>query len=120
MFREYPAPVRGLRLHAEKVGERDDAAPAVAAHHPAGAVGIVEFHPEVRGCIRPEDHQAVGAMHPAAVHDPGAVQPARKALPAVQDDKRVAGSAEKILLHRRERMISARRATPGAIFSSAM
>ena len=35
-------------LQAEPVGEGDYASPAIAAHHSAGAIGIEEFHTEIR------------------------------------------------------------------------
>ena len=44
-----------------KVGsEHRDAAPAVAAHHAAGAVRIVKFHAKIGRVRRSQHHQAVG------------------------------------------------------------
>ena len=57
------------RLQAQRVGEGHDAAAAVAAHHAAGAVGIVVLHPEIIVRIVRQDHQAVGTDTPVGGHE---------------------------------------------------
>ncbi len=56
--REEGVVVGGGGGDAEPVGEGHDAAPAIAAHHAPGAIGIEEFHAEIRIPII-QDHQTI-------------------------------------------------------------
>ncbi len=89
------------RLQSERIGKRHDAAPAVAAHHPAGTVGIVVLHPEIVVRVPGQDHQSVGAdasvrrgeTRPAVAqrgNAPGRPELGDILLPAVQHDEVVA------------------------------
>ena len=50
-----------LRRHeSQEIGKGHDAAAAVAAHHPRGAVGIIELHTEVKPRFLTKYHQPVG------------------------------------------------------------
>ena len=80
------------RADAQVVGEGDDATAAIAAHHAAGTVGVVELHdkidrwplgvghdvmpglyvmPGLTGHLLSQDHQSVGPEFPAKRFDPG-------------------------------------------------
>ena len=66
------AVMAGLRRsYAEPVGESDNAAPAVSAHHPAASVRIVELHPEIRQVCQGyiQDHQPIRPELPAQLPD---------------------------------------------------
>ena len=86
--------VRRARPDAQVIGKRHDTAPAVAAHHAAGPVRIVEFHRKIfPGIAGSQNHQSVRPELTAQRFD------ARRRtagghilLPAVQNDEIVSGS----------------------------
>ena len=57
-----PCPVGRGGFQAKVIGKGNYASASVAAHHSAGAVGVVELHPEVLARGLSEDHQAVRAV----------------------------------------------------------
>ena len=112
----HPPVARG---DAQRIGKRHDAASAVAAHHPAGAVGIVILHPEIQP-LSPfgQDHQAVGAVLRAERGD--ALRRAEGGdilRPPVQDHEVVAGPGIQMQLCHRYRSRSSSVTDP-AVFSS--
>ena len=111
----HPPVARG---DAQRIGKRHDAASAVAAHHPAGAVGIVILHPEIQP-LSPfgQDHQAVGAVLRAERGD--ALRRAEGGdilRPPVQDHEVVAGTG--IFMQFRHQRNRSSRVTDPAVFSS--
>ena len=92
---EVPEAVGGGGLQAQVIGKGNDASATIAAHHAAGAVGVVEFHGKVVAGGQSQDHQAVGAVFFAQLGDArGLAEGIGPALASVQDHKVVSGSAE--------------------------
>ena len=128
-------PVRGAEMQhaavggpdAQRVRECRDAASAVAAHHPAGAVGIVVFHPEILVRIVLQDHEPVRAN--PAVRSPEAglavaqggdarsvAEGGNILRPPVQDHEIIAGTG--IFMQFRHQRNRSSSATEPAVFSS--
>ena len=81
---EAPFPVRGSGLEAKHIGKSHYAAAAVAAHHAAASVRIVELHPEVVVAVAGQNHEAVCAIFPAQIYDAtGIAKLFHSAMPAV-------------------------------------
>ena len=104
---EVPGSVGGGWGEAEHVGKSHNAAAAVAAHHAAGAVGVVEFHGEVGGDSSTalgmtegagaQYHETVGVVFAAEFGYAGGVAVLlHVAAAAVKDDEVVPGSGKKI------------------------
>ena len=88
---------------AQVVGEGDDAAAAVAAHHAAGTVGVVELHGEIDlGVSAAENHEAVGLELLAEGFDAGDFPEGGEVAFAAVDDHEVvprAGEFIKLCFH---------------------
>ena len=67
---EVPGPVGGGGLQAQHIGKSHYASPAVAAHHAACAVRIVELHGEIHLRIKAQDHEPVRLVLPAQSLNP--------------------------------------------------
>jgi hypothetical protein len=77
---------------AEPIGESHDAAPAIATHHPAAAIWIIEFHPEIRIPII-QYHQPICPVLPAKLpYVLRLAEPTHIDAPAIQNDKVIPGS----------------------------
>ena len=77
---------------AEPIGESHYAAPAIATHHATGAIGIEEFHAEIRIPII-QDHQTIRTILAAQFSDAlRLAEPAHIGAPAIKNDKIVPGS----------------------------
>ena len=111
---EVPGAVGGGGCEAEHVGKSHNAAAAVAAHHAAGAVRVVEFHGEVGGDSSTalgmtgggggmtggggvQYHETVGVVFAAEFGYAGGVAVLlHVAAAAVKDDEVVPGTGENI------------------------
>ena len=92
---EQPGTVGRGRAQAQIIGKRHDAAAAIAAHHAAGSIGVVELHDKIGLRIQRQNHEPVGVVLPAQLADARRLaEGIHPALAPVQHHKVVTGAGK--------------------------